>query len=167
MCAVAVIAIAVLIFCFSAQQGEDSAILSRSITAWLLARVYPNFSALNARTRLKLLATVGRTVRKLAHFGEYALLGASVNALIHALRRAKRRWWLLCALAWVPCVLYACTDELHQMFVAGRGPAALDVVIDSCGALIGVLAMELVFTARHRRQKRHRTASGRVQTEIR
>ena len=43
--------------------------------------------------------------------------------------------------AWGLATLYAATDELHQMFVAERGPALLDVCIDSAGALAGVLLM--------------------------
>ena len=34
---------------------------------------------------------------------------------------------------------YASTDEIHQMFVAGRGPSVRDVLIDSIGAFFGVL----------------------------
>ena len=34
--------------------------------------------------------------------------------------------------------LYACSDEFHQSFVPGRGPAFKDVMIDSTGALVGL-----------------------------
>ena len=36
--------------------------------------------------------------------------------------------------------LYAISDEVHQHFVEGRHAAALDVLIDATGALVGVLA---------------------------
>ena len=46
------------------------------------------------------------------------------------------------------------SDEVHQMFVPGRGPGALDVLIDSAGALIGAAAVLLLLRAvRRRRQK--------------
>ena len=33
--------------------------------------------------------------------------------------------------------LYACSDEFHQFFIAGRSAQFTDVMIDTCGALIG------------------------------
>ena len=36
------------------------------------------------------------------------------------------------------CVLYAISDELHQLFVSGRGAQVKDVLIDSAGATVGV-----------------------------
>ena len=68
-------------------------------------------------------------LRKLAHAGEYALLGA---LLLRALRRD------LPALALG--VAYAISDELHQHFVPGRRGAPLDVLIDAVGVGLGVLA---------------------------
>ena len=35
--------------------------------------------------------------------------------------------------------LYACTDEIHQLFVPGRSGEIKDVCIDTCGAFIGAL----------------------------
>jgi VanZ family protein len=66
-------------------------------------------------------------LRKLAHAAEYAVLGA---LLLRALGRE------------LPAVLagvaYAVTDEMHQAFVPGRQGAALDVLVDAAGVLIGV-----------------------------
>jgi VanZ family protein len=38
---------------------------------------------------------------------------------------------------------YAVSDEIHQSFVPGRGPSALDAGIDLLGALIGTSAYVL------------------------
>ena len=67
-------------------------------------------------------------LRKLAHTGEYAVLGL----LLH---RATERPGLAFALG----VAYAVTDEVHQAFVPGRHGAPLDVAIDAVGVLVGVL----------------------------
>jgi VanZ family protein len=69
-------------------------------------------------------------LRKLAHLGEYALLGALLD-------RALRRPQLVVAVALAG--LYAVTDEVHQLFVEGRHGSPLDVGIDTLGALLGVL----------------------------
>jgi VanZ family protein len=68
-------------------------------------------------------------LRKLAHVTEYAILGA-------LLLRATRRPVLAVGLA----ALYAVSDEVHQHFVEGRHAAVLDVLIDTAGAVAGVLA---------------------------
>ena len=36
------------------------------------------------------------------------------------------------------CILYAVFDELHQIFVPGRGVELRDVLTDSAGAVTGV-----------------------------
>ena len=65
-------------------------------------------------------------VRKCAHFTEYGIL-----------------FWLLIRgpmkdrpyLALLLCVLYALSDEGHQIFVPGRTASLYDVALDSTGAL--------------------------------
>ena len=74
------------------------------------------------------LGTWDLVLRKLAHAGEYAVLGA-------VLLRALRRPLPAAALA----VAYAVSDEVHQHFVAGRQGRPLDVLIDAVGVLVGVL----------------------------
>ncbi len=67
-------------------------------------------------------------LRKLAHFAEFAVLGA-------LLMRALDRLWLAVAIG----SLYAITDELHQAFVDGRVASPVDWTIDTAGVLAGVL----------------------------
>ena len=38
---------------------------------------------------------------------------------------------------------YACTDEIHQMFVPDRGAAVHDVLLDTIGGALGLLALWL------------------------
>ena len=92
-------------------------------------------------------------VRKCAHFAEYTLLGWSlaltVADYLERLRgaqpggsnRAKPgdlRGAQLMA-PWLIGTAYAVTDEIHQYFVPGRSCEVRDVVIDSCGVLVGAL----------------------------
>ena len=75
-------------------------------------------------------------IRKNAHFFIYFVLGLFVS---HALRKTKgprvRHW----GIALLICVLFAFSDEGHQYFIEGRGPQLRDVLIDSCGALLGIV----------------------------
>lgn len=90
------------------------------------------------------IETVQLFVRKSAHVTEYAVLAA---LLLRGLRAgAKARvWWATLAL--VAAVVYAALDEFHQSFVASRTASPRDVLIDSCGALIG-LAVYWMLSAR-------------------
>jgi VanZ family protein len=42
--------------------------------------------------------------------------------------------------AWLLALLYACSDEFHQIFVAGRHASLLDIGIDAIGAAIALAA---------------------------
>jgi VanZ family protein len=67
-------------------------------------------------------------LRKLAHAGEYAVLGA---LLVRALGREP--------LAFLLGSAYAATDEVHQLFVAGREGSPLDWLVDTVGVALGIL----------------------------
>jgi VanZ family protein len=52
------------------------------------------------------------------------------------------------------CILYAVADELHQLFVPGRAASPVDVLIDTGGALLGILLFALLrFLIRKKRSK--------------
>jgi VanZ family protein len=66
------------------------------------------------------------------HVAGYAMLTLSVWRGFEF--RPDRRW-----LAWLFAVLYAVTDEYHQMFVPGRHPSAFDVLVyDNIGSLLSL-----------------------------
>jgi VanZ family protein len=52
-------------------------------------------------------------------------------------------------LAWLAAAIFAVTDEFHQSFVPSRTASPVDVMIDSCGAMIGLIIC-LMFAARGR-----------------
>ena len=131
---IAVIAVAVMIFLFSAQEGDDSAMLSEGVTEWLLTVLVPGYADFTAAQKLAYLERVGFAVRKIAHFSEFALLAVTLSVHLHYRMRGYGR---IIPTSWLIATLYAGTDELHQMFVGGRGPALRDVAIDSAGALTG------------------------------
>ena len=79
------------------------------------------------------LGTWDVVLRKAAHLAEYAILGA---LLFRAVRREPAAIVLASA--------YAATDELHQAFVPGRQGAPLDWLLDTAGAIAGVLLLSRV-----------------------
>jgi VanZ family protein len=74
------------------------------------------------------LGTWDLVLRKIAHAGEFAALGA---LLLRALRKELPALGL--------GIAYAVSDELHQHFVPGRVGSPIDVLIDSVGVAIGVV----------------------------
>jgi len=44
-------------------------------------------------------------------------------------------------------VLYAVSDEIHQSFVPGRGPSAIDVLIDTVGVILCILIYQFKWDA--------------------
>ena len=81
------------------------------------------------------LGTWDTILRKLAHMAEFGLLWLL--------------WWraLGCGNRALPAAIaigYAVTDEIHQTFVAGRHGAPTDVLIDSAGVLLAILAARAV-----------------------
>ncbi len=74
-------------------------------------------------------------IRKLAHFSEYFILGVLV---IFTLREYGVKNVFIPIIF---CVLYASSDEIHQLFIKGRTGSIIDVLIDSCGSLTSILLL--------------------------
>lgn len=92
-------------------------------------------------------------VRKLAHMTEYFILAICISFPLYVY---GVRGFALFLLAGILCVGFACTDEFHQSFVAGRGPSKRDVFIDSIGALFGIILVQ-IFCHTFTPQKKKRT----------
>lgn len=146
-----VIAVMVMIYCFSAQTGAESGAMSGRITMWILNLVVPGFGDFSPEKQETIRSTVSFVVRKLAHFSVYALLGFSLMLHIAQIEKkiAVRLPWLW---SWAAGTLYAASDEFHQGFVAGRGPSLRDVMIDSSGVIAGTLL--LLWIIRRRTKKK-------------
>lgn len=85
-------------------------------------------------------------IRKNAHFFAYLILGILV------MQAMRGEFFAL-----LICILYAISDEIHQMFVSGRGPGVKDVFIDSAGAAVGILVFLVIlriFNMRANRKSR-------------
>jgi VanZ family protein len=73
--------------------------------------------------------------RKVMHLSEYTILCIlMINALYQSGLRNKKLYLISIFL----CFIYACTDEIHQLYRARTGEFK-DVLIDTLGALIGII----------------------------
>lgn len=80
-------------------------------------------------------------IRKLAHFGSNFLLGLFAYWGFTSKVPSK---FFRAILIWLSCTGYAATDEFHQLLTGDRTPMIQDVMLDSTGALFGVLVALLV-----------------------
>ncbi|WP_225419665.1 VanZ family protein [Lapidilactobacillus wuchangensis] len=88
-------------------------------------------------------------LRKLAHFGSYFLLaGFGYLGLLSVIPV----WGFRLPLTWLAATGYAALDEFHQLLTSGRSPMIQDVMLDSCGALAGLL-LALLIAYLHQRQQ--------------
>lgn len=76
--------------------------------------------------------------KKATHLGAYAILAFW---WWRALTRGRHASWPALLGSLVATLAYAVTDEYHQTFVPGRHGWAVDVMIDSAGALLMLLVL--------------------------
>ena len=87
-------------------------------------------------------------IRKLGHFSEYMILGFfSFSYLSNLLMKDNNfeNHKKTAIISMVFSVIYASSDEFHQTFVVGRDGNVTDVLIDSSGALIGIIISSIVY----------------------
>jgi len=97
-------------------------------------------------------------IRKCTHVGEYFIFGV---LLFRAIRAPEQGWqWHWAFLAMLIAVLYASSDEIHQIFVPSRGASFFDALLDSGGAILAQLAAWIV--NRRERQPIDQEFSSRV-----
>lgn len=89
---------------------------------------------LNDKEKEKIVNMLVVPVRKGAHFMVYLILGLLILSFINEFSVVQYKALLL---AIVLSFLYACSDEVHQLFIPGRSGEVLDVIIDTTGAFVG------------------------------
>lgn len=119
-----------LIFNLSSQAAEQSNELSTGITEVIVKTVEK--VAPKAEFDIK---SFNNILRKHAHFFAYLVLGLFVT---NTLRRSGAHGYRSVIIALGICILYAISDEIHQLFVPGRGGQVRDIIIDSAGASVGL-----------------------------
>jgi len=85
------------------------------------------------------LAEIHFCVRKAAHVTEYAILASLVSRAVFRDTNLDRARSTLLVGVWIACTVVAACDEFRQSFVESRGASPWDVMIDSGGAIFGLL----------------------------
>ncbi len=128
----------IIIFLFSSQNSEDSSKLSRGFLRNFILWFLPE--NINEDT----VDFLEHILRKCAHMAEYAVLGVLISIqlrLYHAFEAEWKKIWSAVFLV----MLYAATDEFHQLFVGGRSGQISDIFIDTCGGMAGAFVIYLIY----------------------
>jgi VanZ family protein len=94
------------------------------------------------------LASIHFIVRKCTHVGEYAILALLLLRAATLMTNSKRSIPILYLSVLGVCLIVAATDEFHQTFVASRGASVQDIMIDSSGAVLGLVIASIIRMSR-------------------
>lgn len=117
----------ILIFMFSYQSAEQSSGISTSFYDIFIEKTGFEFITHN-------------TFRKIAHFCEFSALGFCIGSTVLFYKNKPDF-----TNSFFICLMYAVSDEVHQLFVPERACRIFDVFVDSCGSLFGILMFFLLF----------------------
>jgi len=128
-----------VIFSFSAQVADESTKQSMGIVNFIkniLERINLSFEDMGE----DFWFGIEKILRKIAHGFIYFILGAlSLNfAYSFEFKFSK-------SIASGICLLYAISDEIHQIFVPGRSGQISDVMIDFTGSICGIFLFMLLY----------------------
>ncbi len=145
---VTTLAIMYIIFSFSAQDATTSSQSSSSLIAFFISLLPDGF--FNSDKEV-LIQNASHLVRKMAHFTIYTALGISVFSMFKLLiEKIKPIHTIIISTLF--CLMYAISDEIHQMFVPGRSCQISDIILDTSGALTGVIVTFLIIKILRRRK---------------
>lgn len=134
------IAMMLIIFLFSMENAENSDRRSGVFTNAVISLIRPEYPHLSQEEQQKIYDDISLIVRKCAHFAEYAIFGLMLRFCLESwFGQRFRSVYPLSLISFAGSVIYACTDELHQLMIDGRSGQFTDVLVDSCGALSGII----------------------------
>ena len=122
------------IFSMSSENAEKSSNTSGQTIRVVLSAV-PGFEEQPEEVKVNIVEEFQFITRKSAHFIGYMILGILASGLILYYGNINKKYLL----AFLICVIYAISDEIHQLFVPGRAGQVRDVLIDSAGSLLGII----------------------------
>ena len=129
-----------LIFFFSSQNAAGSTVSTNIVIDWIY-KLYSSIVVNNKLTVSEFSLIIFSPIRDLAHFSEFLVLGILAYLFINEYSNKN-----VVIISCVVCLLYAISDEIHQIFVPGRVCDFKDVLIDTLGAIIGIILIHFINT---------------------
>ena len=134
---VLLIMLLLVIFLFSNQTANKSQSTSDKVASSIVDIVETvTKNSIKKDKRKSIIENTRFLVRKTAHFTLYFILGIIVYLLFTSYGVKKIVFYSI-----IFCFIYACSDEIHQLFLDGRTAKILDVCIDTCGSSLAVICL--------------------------
>ena len=138
-----IIAWMILIFQFSCMNSKDSDKASSETVATIIEnclrftnKIGATHSYSTHNDILNASKVLNPLMRKVAH------LIIFLNYVVE-----NKKYIIVFLISLVICALYATSDEFHQVFISGRSGQAVDVCIDTLGALTGIILYSTYYLA--------------------
>lgn len=139
-----VLIVMITIFLFSNQEATESQALSANVV-YKTKEIITNKKD-DCKNNKCIDSNYNKIIRKIAHFTLYFVLGISVYLFIKEFYSDKR----LIIYTILICLLYATSDEIHQLFVPGRSFQLLDILIDTLGSIVSLIIIKIINKVRTR-----------------
>ncbi|MBE6800961.1 MAG: VanZ family protein [Ruminococcaceae bacterium] len=132
----------ILIFSLSAATAAESSATSSGVIEFLAKIFIADFDEISVLEQESIIESLQFIVRKTAHFTLYGVLGGL--AFLSVITYTSVPFPLRTAISAAICLLYAISDEIHQIFVPGRSGEIRDVCIDFAGSILAILILVLL-----------------------
>ncbi len=120
------------IFSRSGKTADQSSGESAALISFIAGILDSGFADMPPEVKHEYIESLQFIVRKAAHFAVFAVLGVLGAAAAYSFKVNRLA-------AFIYCVLFAASDEIHQYFVPGRSCELRDFLIDLAGAAAGII----------------------------
>lgn len=147
---VLVILLCIKIYTLSSESGATSTNTSHNFIRSIILIFNKNLTDTELDIRIEQLEPL---VRKIAHFSIYGLLGILIMSCSETYKCKDQK---KIAVSLIIAFAYAVSDEIHQRFVPNRSGEIRDVIIDTCGAFLGIIFVwfiDIIFKVARSRKK--------------
>lgn len=125
------------IYLFSNKNSTSSNNTSKKVVNSIVT-IYENITNKKINKN-QIINKLNYPIRKLAHYSVYFILGIFIYKLI-LLTKQKHKELITLSI----CLIYACLDEFHQLYISGRTGQLKDVLIDTLGSLTAITIIYLL-----------------------
>ena len=128
----------IVIFAFSSNAADESNSKSKKVAHTVVDIVEKDKTK---EEKEIIVEKANKPIRKLAHGFEYCILCILLILALTSYNISNIKKYII---ALIICIIFASTDEMHQLFINGRYGDYKDVLIDTIGSSIGLIIYTIV-----------------------
>lgn len=138
------------IFILSAQPATESDSNSKEVLTHVLdTTVKLGGAEMTEQQKTELVDKINSVAREVMHSVVYFSLGIFVQITVLGIFKEKL---LSVFITFTFCVTYGFSDEIHQLFIAGRTFQMIDLVMDTMGVSVAIALVLLTYVVRNRKK---------------